>query len=84
MLVTSPQPSLENLGRYYESEDYISHTDNKGLCLKSVSFCQRHCFKKNKLELINGEQIDKGSILDIGAGTGDFLSVAKRWLEYYR
>jgi ubiquinone/menaquinone biosynthesis C-methylase UbiE len=29
-------------------------------------------------------QIDKGSILDIGAGTGDFLSVAKkRWLEYY-
>jgi hypothetical protein len=27
MLITSPQPSLDNLGRYYESEDYISHTD---------------------------------------------------------
>jgi hypothetical protein len=25
MLVTSPQPSLENLGKYYESEDYISY-----------------------------------------------------------
>ena len=29
MLITHPQPSLENLGKYYESEDYISHTDNK-------------------------------------------------------
>jgi hypothetical protein len=29
MLITSPQPSLDNLGRYYESEDYISHTDSK-------------------------------------------------------
>jgi ubiquinone/menaquinone biosynthesis C-methylase UbiE len=36
-----------------------------------------------KLELINGEQIDKGSILDIGAGTGDFIR-GKRRLEYYR
>jgi hypothetical protein len=28
MLITSPQPSLDK-GRYYESEDYISHTDSK-------------------------------------------------------
>jgi cyclopropane fatty-acyl-phospholipid synthase-like methyltransferase len=32
---------------------------------------------KNKLNLINSLQPEKGSILDIGAGTGDFLSVAK-------
>jgi ubiquinone/menaquinone biosynthesis C-methylase UbiE len=30
------------------------------------------------LQLINSQQPDKGSILDIGAGTGDFLAVAKR------
>jgi hypothetical protein len=29
MLITHPQPSLENLGKYYESVDYISHTDSK-------------------------------------------------------
>ena len=29
MLITSPQPSLENLKKYYESVDYISHTDSK-------------------------------------------------------
>jgi 2-polyprenyl-3-methyl-5-hydroxy-6-metoxy-1,4-benzoquinol methylase len=32
---------------------------------------------KNKLNLINSLQPNKGRILDIGAGTGDFLSVAK-------
>ena len=32
---------------------------------------------KNKLNLINGEQSRKGRILDIGAGTGDFLLTAK-------
>jgi precorrin-6B methylase 2 len=29
-------------------------------------------------------QPEKGSILDIGAGTGDFLSVAKEWLAHNR
>lgn len=29
LLKTHPQPDLVNLGKYYESEDYISHTDSK-------------------------------------------------------
>jgi hypothetical protein len=29
MLITHPQPSLEKLPSYYESADYISHTDGK-------------------------------------------------------
>ena len=33
---------------------------------------------KNKLALINSLQPTKGRILDIGAGTGDFLSTAKQ------
>ncbi len=77
MLVTSPQPSLENLGRYYESEDYISHTDNKRSLFEKAYHFVKGIALKNKLQLINREQITKGSILDIGAGTGDFLSVAK-------
>jgi precorrin-6B methylase 2 len=36
------------------------------------------------LNLINSLQPEKGSYLDIGAGTGDFLSVAKKWLAYHR
>ena len=77
MLVTSPQPSLENLGRYYESEDYISHTDNKRSLFEKAYHFVKGIALKNKLHLINREHITKGSIFDIGAGTGDFLSVAK-------
>ncbi|TPG44742.1 class I SAM-dependent methyltransferase [Flavobacterium pectinovorum] len=77
MLITSPQPDLQNLGRYYESEDYISHTDNKRSLFEKAYHVVKNMALKNKLNLINGEQSQKGKILDIGAGTGDFLLTAK-------
>jgi 2-polyprenyl-3-methyl-5-hydroxy-6-metoxy-1,4-benzoquinol methylase len=77
MLITSPQPDLENLGRYYESEDYISHTDNKRSLFEKAYHFVKNIALKNKLNLINAEQLHKGRILDIGAGTGDFLLTAK-------
>jgi len=76
MLITHPQPSLEKLPSYYESVDYISHTDgNKSLFEKMYQFVKGIALK-NKLKLINS-QSPKGRILDIGAGVGDFLSVCK-------
>ncbi|MHC0439564.1 class I SAM-dependent methyltransferase [Flavobacterium sp. 3-210] len=77
MLITFPQPDLENLGRYYESEDYISHTDNKRSVFEKAYHFVKSIALKNKLNLINSEQSQKGKILDIGAGTGDFLLTAK-------
>ena len=77
MLITSPQPDLENLGRYYESEDYISHTDNKRSLFEKAYHFVKNIALKNKLNLINSQQEHKGRILDIGAGTGDFLLTAK-------
>jgi 2-polyprenyl-3-methyl-5-hydroxy-6-metoxy-1,4-benzoquinol methylase len=77
MLITHPQPSLEDLGKYYESEDYISHTDNKRSLFEKLYHFIKSIALKNKLNLINSRQPHKGQILDIGAGTGDFLSVAK-------
>ncbi|HQZ24532.1 MAG TPA: class I SAM-dependent methyltransferase [Flavobacterium sp.] len=77
MLITHPQPSLENLGKYYESEDYISHTDNKRSLFEKLYHFIKNIALKNKLNLINSLQPNKGRILDIGTGTGDFLSVAK-------
>jgi 2-polyprenyl-3-methyl-5-hydroxy-6-metoxy-1,4-benzoquinol methylase len=76
MLITHPQPSLEKLPSYYESLDYISHTDgNKSLFEKMYQFVKSIALK-TKLILINSES-PKGRILDIGAGVGDFLSVCK-------
>ena len=78
MLITTPQPSIENLGKYYESIDYISHTDSKRSLFEKTYHFVKSIALKNKLNLINSLQPDKGKILDIGAGTGDFLSVAKQ------
>ncbi|WP_369752869.1 class I SAM-dependent methyltransferase [Flavobacterium sp. WC2409] len=78
MLVTHPQPSLDVLGKYYESEDYISHTDGKRSLFEKAYHFVKSIALKNKLDLINSLQPAKGRILDIGAGTGDFLSVAKQ------
>jgi len=76
MLITYPQPSLDKLPSYYESVDYISHTDgNKSLFEKMYQFVKSIALK-NKLKLINSHS-SKGRILDIGAGVGDFLSVCK-------
>ncbi len=77
MLITFPQPSLANLGKYYESEDYISHTDNKRSLFEKLYHFIKSIALKNKLNLINSFQPNKGKILDIGAGTGEFLLVAK-------
>lgn len=77
MLITHPQPSLESLGKYYESEDYISHTDSKRSLFEKLYHFIKTIALKDKLNLINSLQPHKGQILDIGAGTGDFLSVAK-------
>lgn len=77
MLITHPQPSLDNLGKYYESEDYISHTDNKRSFFEKLYHLIKSRALKNKLNLVNSLQSNKGALLDIGVGTGDFLTVAK-------
>lgn len=75
MLVTKPQP--ENLDPYYESEVYISHTDsNRSLVDKIYQLVKKYSLKK-KVKLINSYSPEKKTLLDFGAGTGDFLKTAK-------
>ena len=77
ILKTHPQPTLDKLGSYYEFEDYISHTDGKRtLFEKMYHFIKRKAIR-DKVSLINSYQPLKGRILDIGAGTGDFLLECK-------
>ncbi|KPM30939.1 Methyltransferase type 12 [Croceitalea dokdonensis DOKDO 023] len=75
MLITTPRP--KDLKPYYESEDYISHTDSsKSLVDKLYQWVKRYSLEK-KLSLINGLGTKGKSLLDIGAGTGDFCISAK-------
>jgi len=78
MLITEPQPQEEALSGYYESEDYISHTDSKRSLFEKAYHFVKSIALRSKLNLINSWSPEKGTLLDIGAGTGDFLWVAKQ------
>lgn len=82
MLVTQPVP--KNLSKYYESDSYISHTDSKKSLFDKVYQLVKNYTLKQKLKLINSFQTTEKTLLDIGAGTGDFLSVCKKnnWSVY--
>ncbi len=76
-LKTFPQPQVEELPKYYESQEYISHTDEKrGLFSRLYQLVKKWSLQK-KAKLILQQLGDVGSLLDVGAGTGDFLKVAK-------
>jgi len=76
-LETRPQPRQEDLPNYYESTDYISHTDsNKGLLAFLYQGVKKFSLRR-KVKLIDKLNSGNGTVLDIGAGTGDFLKVAK-------
>lgn len=78
LLKTHPQPSLENLPKYYESDDYISHTDGKRSLFEKLYQIIKSYSLNKKASLINNYHPEKGNLLDIGSGTGDFLATAKK------
>lgn len=77
LLVTSPKPTAEKLSEYYKSDDYISHTDSKKTLFDKVYQLVKSIMLKKKIGLLENYFPQKGRVLDIGAGTGDFLKAAK-------
>lgn len=75
-LETIPKPSEKQLPDYYESEDYISHTDSKRNLFEKIYHSVRRFSLKKKLNLISGYSSKEETLLDIGCGTGDFLEKA--------
>jgi len=78
MLETIPKPAIEALPGYYKSENYISHTDRKANWFERVYHSVKKFTIAKKVQLINTLVTNRGSLLDIGAGTGDFLVAAKK------
>jgi 2-polyprenyl-3-methyl-5-hydroxy-6-metoxy-1,4-benzoquinol methylase len=70
LIKTIPQP--EQLDRFYESEDYLSHDDSKkSFFARSYNFAKGFNLK-SKTSLIK-KFSQNGVVLDIGAGVGDLV-----------
>lgn len=75
---TQDHPDESNISRYYESEDYISHNDSKKGFSDILYRLSRRIMLKKKRQIVQKYSgINKGSLLDIGSGTGHFISVMK-------
>lgn len=75
---TNPRPHPDVLDKYYQSDDYISH-QNKGNSIINILYQIARSFTLNKkVKLINKHSPKKGRLLDLGCGTGHFLSAAQK------
>ncbi|WP_299798858.1 class I SAM-dependent methyltransferase [uncultured Maribacter sp.] len=75
LLVTKPIP--EDLEKYYDPNNYISHSDNGNGLLEKIYQTVKKYTLNNKVKLINEYTIEEKKLLDIGCGTGEFLISAK-------
>ncbi len=72
---TQSIPGYAEIGKYYQSEDYVSHTDsNKGIINQLYHFVRKRTLKKKQQQVQLYTQLRKGNLLDIGAGTGAFAN----------
>lgn len=78
LLETFPQPKIEDLYKYYESVDYISHTDSKKSVIDKLYQIVKGYTLNKKVKLINSFNTEDKSVLDVGCGTGDFLLKCKK------
>lgn len=75
---TNPRPDAQSIEAYYESEEYISHSNTKTGIINRAYHVVRSITTKQKVELINRYAPAKGSIMDYGCGTGIFLAACKK------
>ncbi|MEY3443840.1 MAG: hypothetical protein RLZZ519_2121 [Bacteroidota bacterium] len=75
---TNPVPSQEEIGPYYKSEDYVSHTNTAKGFIHGLYQAVRKFTLKTKQKLVarsTGKEL--GKHLDVGSGAGAFLATMK-------
>ncbi|MEY4384283.1 MAG: hypothetical protein RI995_1825 [Bacteroidota bacterium] len=76
-LFTNPRPSAEEAGKYYQSENYISHSNTSEGLINTLYHWVRTITLKQKTNWIQPYQKSK-ELLDIGCGNGHFLQACKQ------
>ncbi len=75
---TQDIPDLAGIAGYYQSADYISHSDTKkGTINRLYHFVRTISLQQKRKWIIAGTGRKKGNILDFGCGTGAFLHTMK-------
>ncbi len=77
LAITNPRPQEKNLGKYYNSDIYISHHSNKSGLIPWIYRKIRDIQFVNKTAIVLKHFNRNVSILDIGCGTGNFLEYCK-------
>jgi 2-polyprenyl-3-methyl-5-hydroxy-6-metoxy-1,4-benzoquinol methylase len=76
LIITNPRPDDSKLGKYYISEDYISHTSSAKSLIDRIYLIARKFTLDRKLRLISRYN-KPGKLLDYGCGTGEFINHCK-------
>jgi 2-polyprenyl-3-methyl-5-hydroxy-6-metoxy-1,4-benzoquinol methylase len=76
--ITQAAPDQENIGKYYQSDSYISHSNTKeGLVNRLYHIARNFMLGSKKNTVTKYAKLSKGKLLDIGSGTGYFLNAMK-------
>ena len=76
---TQDVPAASSIGKYYQSENYISHTNtSKGLVNRLYHIVRNYTLgaKKKLVQAVSGRST--GTLLDLGAGVGAFASYMRQ------
>jgi 2-polyprenyl-3-methyl-5-hydroxy-6-metoxy-1,4-benzoquinol methylase len=72
--LTQDIPGIDVIGQYYQSEDYISHTDSsKGFTNRIYHFVRKMTLGEKRRLIMTLTGLKTGKLLDIGSGTGAFV-----------
>jgi SAM-dependent methyltransferase len=75
---TNPRPDAAHIGKYYESDAYVSHNSGAQGLINQVYKVARFFTVRRKVALITKLNRGRaGRLLDYGCGTGHFLAGAK-------
>jgi len=76
-IFVNPRPDVHEIGKYYKSEDYISHSNTKKGLVNTIYHIIRKRSHRKKFDLISSYK-QSGNLLDIGCATGEFLNYVKK------
>ena len=78
-LMTQNVPVEAEIGKYYETPDYISHSDTqKGLMNRVYHWVRQYMLTRKAALVKHCSQMTKGHLLDYGTGTGYFANAMVR------